>query len=112
MTTAIAAGRREGFALGVALSAFDAAATWLWLSLGLATEANPLLANLIARNGLVSAMALRALLGVVWFAGFAWLSRRTQLATAGQLLTLGLLAIVALYHLGFGATHMAVLLTN
>lgn len=108
--TAITAGRREGFALGVALSAFDATATWLWLTLGLATEANPLLGNLIDRNGLVSAMALRALLGVAWFAGFAWLGRRTKLATTGQLLTLGLLGVVALYHLGFGATRVAALL--
>lgn len=107
MTASIAAGRTEGFALGLALSAFDAAATWLWLTLGMATEANPVIDQMINAQGLTSAMGMRALFGAVWFGGFYFLSKRSRLARPAQLFTLVLLSALAIYHVSFGATHLA-----
>ncbi len=89
----------EKFALGLALSAFDAVATWLWLTLGVAKEANPLLQSLIDAQGVVSAMGMRAGLGIVWFAGFKILSSRTQMAGWANFGATALLGGLALYHL-------------
>lgn len=103
--TTIAAGRTEGFALGIALSAFDAAATWLWLTLGFATEANPVIVGIIEAQGLGTAMGIRAALGLVWFGGFWFLATRTtsRLARPLHLTALFVLGALALYHVVFGA---------
>ncbi len=97
--SSLAAVNNERFALGLALSAFDAVATWLWLSMGIATEANPLIQSLIDQQGLVSAMGIRAGLGVVWFAGFRLLASRSRLAGWANFGATLLLGALALYHL-------------
>lgn len=89
----------QNFALGLALSAFDAVATWAWLSLGVATEANPVLTELIDAQGVVVAMAIRALLGAVWFGGFRLLASRSTWSRPAELLSLGVLGVVAFQHL-------------
>lgn len=89
----------QTFALGLALSAFDAVATWLWITLGVAKEANPLLQSLIDAQGVVSAMGIRAGLGIVWFAGFKVLSSRTPMAGWANALATTILGGLALYHL-------------
>ncbi len=94
----------ERFALGLALSAFDAVATWAWISLGLAKEANPLLQSLIDAQGLVSAMGIRAGLGIVWFAGFKILSSRSNMAGWANFAATVILGGIALYHLSFAVT--------
>lgn len=48
----------------IAATLFDAAATGMWLRLGIAREGNPLLAALIERIGIAPAMLLRAIVGV------------------------------------------------
>ena len=89
----------EKFALGLALSAFDAAATWLWLTLNIATEANPVVQALIDPQGLEAAMGIRAGLGVIWFAGFRLLASRSKLAGWANLGATVLLGALALSHL-------------
>lgn len=92
----------QWFALGTALTAFDAAATWLWLTLGVATEANPVVRSLIDAHGLALAMGLRAIIGVGLFAGFRLLATRSNLARRANLAATGLLAALATYHVAMG----------
>lgn len=111
MTTAVVGRSRpqdtEWFALGTALTAFDAAATWLWLTLGVATEANPVIRSLIEAHGLGLAMGLRAVLGVLCFAGIRLLVGRSDFARHASLGATGLLAALATWHVAI-ATRVLV----
>lgn len=86
----------------VALTLFDAAATWLWLELGVAVEANPLLRGLVEQSGAAAAMASRALVGVVLLTALGWLAPRSRLARrALPALTAVLLGVAVWHVLGF-----------
>ena len=50
--------------VAIALTAFDAIATAMWVGLGIALEGNPWLAWLIDEAGLFSAMLTRVVIGV------------------------------------------------
>jgi hypothetical protein len=84
--------------LAVALTFLDAAATALWLELGVADEGNPMLAHLVEAVGAVPAMAVRTLVGVSLLVGLGLLSRRSQLARIALPGVTLLLALVAVWH--------------
>ena len=83
----------------VALTVFDAAATAVWLELGIATEGNPLLAQLIEVVGAGPTMLLRSVVGVALVLSLAALSTTSQLARRAMPAITVTLAAVAGYHL-------------
>ena len=58
----------------LSLTVFDALSTFVLVGLGVAEEANPLLADLIDRIGLFGAMSVRLVVGVGLTLVLAWLS--------------------------------------
>lgn len=82
----------------IALTLFDAVATVVVVGSGLAVEANPLLAELIDRIGLLSAMLARALLGIGLLWLLAWLSTWRHEVRPALLLVAVVLATVAVVH--------------
>ncbi len=83
----------------LALNLLDAGFTVLWVSLGLAREANPLLRHLIAESPLlfVSIKVLLVALGS-WL---LWRHRRRPLATVAIFLAFLAYYWILIYHLGF-----------
>jgi len=91
----------------VALTVFDAAATAVWLELGIATEGNPLLAQLIEVVGAGTAMLLRSVVGVALVLSLAAMSATSQLARRAMPAITVTLAAVAGYHLVGAALSLA-----
>lgn len=82
----------------VTLTVFDAVATALWLELGIAAEANPLLDRLIDLVGAGTTMALRSVIGVTLVLALAALSGTSRLARLALPGVTVVLAAVAGYH--------------
>lgn len=82
----------------VALTVFDATATLVVVGTGLAVEANPLLAALIARMGLLAAMLVRTVVGVGLLWLLAWLSTWRHEVRPALLLVAVVLGAVAVVH--------------
>ena len=80
------------------LTLFDALATWVLVGLGVAEEANPLLARLIEAVGLGTAMVARVVVGSVLTLVLAWLSTWRREARPVLALVAVLLAVVAALH--------------
>jgi hypothetical protein len=78
------------------LNLFDAVATLVWVNLGIAHEANELLAHLLDRNAVLFMAVKLALvfLGV----GLLWRRRERRLAVFGLVLALVAYASLGLYH--------------
>ena len=97
---AVVPARRVGLLAGlsVGLTAFDALATLVVVGTGLAVEANPLLAALVERVGLLPTMLLRLGVGggLVW--ALAWLSSWRHEVRPTLLLVAGVLGSVAVWH--------------
>lgn len=91
----------------IVLTLLDAALTYTWLRVGVAEEANPWLADLIAVSGPGTAMALRAALGTAFVALLALLAREHPEARRGLALATGVLALVLCWHVA-GGTMAAV----
>lgn len=85
----------------LALTAFDGLATGVLVSSGVAEEGNPLLADLIARIGLVAAMAVRVVVGTLLTLLLAWLSTWRREVRPMLALVAVVLSLVAGLH-GFG----------
>jgi hypothetical protein len=106
--TTIPDGRPVTRWLGVAvgLTLLDAAATAVWVELGIAVEGNPWLARLIDVAGTLPAMAARAVVGIVLLVALALLATRSRLARAALPAVTLVLAAVGVWHLagGFAAT--------
>lgn len=87
-----------GYAV-VALSLFDAAATYLHLSSGRAVEGNPVVLALIGQVGLPAAMFLRAAVGLAGAVALeAFADAGYGIARVGLRLTAVALAAVAVWH--------------
>jgi hypothetical protein len=84
--------------LAVALTVLDAAATALWLELGIAVEGNPWLAHLVEVVGTIPAMAVRTAVGVALLVGLGLLSRRSRLARVALPAVTVVLGLVAVWH--------------
>ena len=83
------------------LTLFDAVATFLLVGLGLAAEANPLLAALIDDVGLGAAMGVRLAVGGVLTLVLAWLSTwRREARPVLAFVAMVLAAVVGLHVLG------------
>lgn len=83
----------------LALTVFDGLATVALVGTGVAEEANPLLADLIERIGLVPAMAVRVAVGTVLTLVLAWLSTWRREVRPVLALVAVLLAMVAGLHM-------------
>lgn len=88
--------------LAIALTLLDAALTYTWITFGLAAEANPWLAELIATSGPGTAMAVRAGLGVALVGVLALLARDHASARRGLVLVSVVLALVVCWHVAGG----------
>ena len=80
------------------LTLFDAVATWVLVGIGVAEEANPLLAGLIDELGLAVAMVLRVLVGGGLTVVLAWLATWRREARPVLVLVAVLLTAVAVLH--------------
>jgi hypothetical protein len=87
----------------VTLTVFDAAATAVWLELGLAIEANPLLDHLIGLVGVGLAMLFRAWVGIVLVLALAVCATESRWARRALPAVTALLGAVAMWHV-VGAT--------
>ena len=93
--------------LVLGLTAFDGLATLLVVGLGIAEEANPLLAGVIDELGLTAAMALRILVGAAFTLALAWLSTWRREARPVLAFVAVLLSAVAVLHVaGIGWTFV------
>lgn len=81
------------------LTVFDASLTYAWLSLGVANEANPWLAQLVEAGGAGPAMLFRASIGLALVASLALLARRYASARYGLVAVTGALGAVCSWHL-------------
>lgn len=88
------------------LTLFDALATVLVVGLGVAEEANPLLAGLIERIGLAPAMAVRVVIGGGFTLALAWLSTWRREARPVLVLVAVVLSAVACLHVAGMATTL------
>ena len=84
--------------LVVVLAAFDALATLVLVGRGVAEEGNPLLARLIEEVGLVAAMGVRVVVGVLFTLALAWLSTWRREARPVLALVVVVLSLVAALH--------------
>lgn len=83
------------------LTVFDAAATVVLVGRGVAVEANPLLADLIERIGLLAAMGVRVAVGSVLTLVLAWLSTwRREFRPVLALVALVLCGVASLHVVG------------
>lgn len=82
----------------VLLTLVDAVATAVWLELGVASEANPLLARLADTAGAVPAMAVRAAVGIGLLAALAALAPRSVLARRALPVLTAVLGAVVVWH--------------
>ena len=75
---------RHLLAIGVVATTSDAATTWLAVQLAAVRpeitfmELNPVIASLLDSTGVVTALVLRAVVGVTLFAFLAWAGRRSR----------------------------------
>lgn len=98
---------RSRWATGaVVLTIFDAAATAVWLELGIASEANPLLAQLVGLIGPGATMLLRSVVGVALVLALAALAVTSKLARLALPGVTVVLAAVAGYHLAGAALSL------
>lgn len=83
----------------VTLTLFDAAATYVWLSHGIALEANPFIAALMDLIGRSTALLVRAAFGIALVAGLTFLVGRSRLARPALYLVATSLGLVGVWHL-------------
>lgn len=83
----------------VTLTLFDAAATYLWLSHGIAFESNPFITALMDLIGPPTALLVRAAFGIALVAGLAFLVGRSRLARPALYLVATALGLVGVWHL-------------
>ena len=75
---------RHLLAVGVVATTTDAATTWLAVQLAAVRpditfiELNPLIASLLGSVGVTTALAVRALVGVLLFGFLAWATQRSR----------------------------------
>ena len=75
---------RHLLAIGVVATTSDAATTWLAVRLAAVrpeltfVELNPVIASLLGSTGAVTALVLRAVVGVTLFGFLAWAARRSR----------------------------------
>lgn len=89
---------RSWTVLAVLLTLLDAAATWAWLSTGLAREGNPLVLALIDTYGPTFGLLARSLIGVTFVAGLTALAVRHRVAGHALMLATAALGAVAVWH--------------
>ena len=86
--------------LAFGFTIFDAIATYIWLTMNIAEEANPWLACLVEGYGPFIAMFIRGLLGVILVAVLDSLIAYSTLAKKGLVLVTVALGLVCLWHIG------------
>lgn len=85
--------------LAITLTIFDATATTMWLKLEWAREGNPLLVPLIERFGVVPAMLIRSVFGIIMVIVVDRLIPSTKWDEAGMRLLTSALGLLAAYHI-------------
>ncbi len=100
--------RLNGAAFATALLAiFDSAATNLWLHTGIATEGNPLVADVLATHGASTGLALRGLVAVALVLVLWAIARQRWEARGGLIIGMGALSLVAGFHVVVGVPALA-----
>ncbi len=85
--------------VAIGLTGFDALATAMWVSLGIAMEANPWLAWMIDEAGVAAAMVVRAVIGIGLVLTLDGLRPRSDTARRALPAVTAILGAVALWHL-------------
>jgi hypothetical protein len=82
----------------IAMIVFDSAATYVWVTSGIAVEGNPLVAALMDLYGDAIGLALRTLWSVALVVALAWLAERRAGVRPALVLPLVALGAVTLLH--------------
>ncbi|TVP73371.1 MAG: hypothetical protein EA340_02330 [Nitriliruptor sp.] len=89
---------------------FDSVATYVWVTIGLATEGNPLVARVMVLYGDGPGLALRALWSAALVIALTWLAERRSSVRPALLLVLVPLGAVTILHVTALASTWSVLL--
>ena len=82
----------------IAMIVFDSVATFVWVTVGIAVEGNPLIATLMDLYGDALGLALRTLWSIALVGALAWLAERRAGVRPALVLPLVALGAVTLLH--------------